>query len=65
VILECEPEVVYHTEFVPIPEQFTKTYMNKPIPSAGDNLDLLEWAQYCAVQNRKYELQMEKLQELE
>jgi hypothetical protein len=65
-VIECAPpEVIVEEVMIPIPEPLTRVWTNPAVPNSGDNADLLDWAQTCAVTNHMYEQQMKKLKELE
>lgn len=49
---------------VAVPAEFTLLHENPVVPSAGDNVALLDWAQACASNARLYELQIKALKDL-
>lgn len=51
--------------YVPIPGEYTQLNENPPVPSAGDNAALLDWAMACAINNRLYENQVKTIQALQ
>ena len=63
-VTECVPDVEIITKYVPVPSELTQVWYNPAVPSSGDNLALLDWAQACAVTTYLYTEQMKKLKEL-
>jgi hypothetical protein len=61
---ECVPDVEIVKQYVPVPAELSQIWYNPAVPSSGTNLDLLDWAQACAVTTYLYTEQMKKLQEL-
>jgi hypothetical protein len=58
------PIIEVQKEYMRVPAEFSELHPNPAIPSKGDSLALLEWAQMCAVNNRKYENQATRLRGL-
>lgn len=62
--LVCPEITVTVPELVSIPAELLQLNENPAVPSQGDNAALLDWAQACASNNRKYEDQMRRLRGL-
>jgi len=58
------PEIIVEEVMVPVPAELSHIWENPAIPSAGVNLDLLDWAQTCAVTSYLYKNQMKELRSL-
>jgi hypothetical protein len=52
-------------ELVELPSELTETHYNMTVPAQGDNSVLLEWCLNSASNNRKLNLQMESIKELQ
>lgn len=62
--IQCVPDIEVKTEIVAVPAELTQIWYNPAVPTSGDNLTLLDWAQACAVTTHLYQEQMKKLREL-
>jgi hypothetical protein len=63
-VIECVPEIIVEKVMIPIPAELVQIWENPAVPSAGDHLDLLNWAQACAVTTYLYKNQMKQLRSL-
>jgi hypothetical protein len=50
---------------IPLPPGLLEQQENLPVPAKGNNEDLLSWMMQCASNNRKMNLQLKALQDLD
>lgn len=63
--IDCVPIVEIVEKVTPIPAELMDIHYNPQVPEYGDNVDLLNWAQACALNSRTYENQMLRLREIQ
>jgi hypothetical protein len=62
--IQCVPDIEVKTVIVPVPAELSQIWYNPAVPTSGSNVDLLNWAEACAVTTHLYQEQMKKLREL-
>ena len=63
--LGCEPQIEILEKYVLLPSDMTQINPLPPVPSNGDNSDLLEWALSCANVNNLNQLQLRRIRSLQ
>ncbi len=62
---ECVPDIEIVEKRVELGSELTENHPNPTVPTHGDNSVLLEWCLACAANNRKLNLQMDAIRELQ
>ena len=65
VVDDCVPDIQIETRYIPLDAWLTEQHKLIPVPTSGDNANLLGWSISCAINNNMVNRQLQVIRELE